>query len=78
MSCLSWNCRGLGNPRKVPVLKKEILSKGPTFVFLCETKVFVRELGRLVRKLGFECLGRSRLCYNGWGTPWGFGFVLEC
>ncbi|KAL8555032.1 hypothetical protein ACS0TY_003002 [Phlomoides rotata] len=55
MSCLFWNCRGLGNPRRVPALKKEILQKDPSFVFLCETKLCVRELEGVSRKLGFEC-----------------------
>lgn len=54
MSCIAWNCRGLRNPRKVPVLKNEIISKGPKFVFLCETKLFVRELAGVARKLGFD------------------------
>ncbi|KAL8479510.1 hypothetical protein ACS0TY_026419 [Phlomoides rotata] len=54
MSCLGWNCRGLGNPRKVPALKKEILSKGPGFVFLCEIKLLRVELEGVSRKLGFD------------------------
>ena len=39
MTCLSWNCRGLGNPRTVQVLRDLILSKRPKFVFLMETLV---------------------------------------
>lgn len=58
MSCLSWNYRGLGNPRKVQALKKIISSKGPSFVFLCETKLLRRELEGVSRKLGYTyCFG---------------------
>lgn len=53
MSFLGWNCRGLGNLQKVPALKREIAKKCPQFVFLCETKLLVRELNFLGNKLGF-------------------------
>lgn len=54
MSCICWNCRGLGIPRKVPVLKKEIILKGPEFVFLCETKLLCSELDRFARNVGMD------------------------
>ena len=39
MSCLSWNCRGLGNPQTKAELADLVGKKDPTFVFLMETKV---------------------------------------
>ncbi|KAL8509787.1 hypothetical protein ACS0TY_016850 [Phlomoides rotata] len=37
------------------VAKNEILKKDHSFVFLCETKLYVRELEAVARKLGFDC-----------------------
>jgi hypothetical protein len=37
MSCLSWNCRGLGNPRTVQELANMVRVKAPSAVFLMET-----------------------------------------
>ena len=39
MSLLSWNCRGLGNPRTVKALQKVINQQEPILVFLMETKI---------------------------------------
>ena len=39
MSLLSWNCRGLGNPRTVKALQKVINQQDPILVFLMETKI---------------------------------------
>ena len=39
MSCLSWNCRGLGNPQIVEKLIALIGNKAPKLVFLMETKI---------------------------------------
>ena len=39
MSLISWNCRGLGNPRTVKVLQKVIQCEEPILVFLMETKL---------------------------------------
>ena len=39
MNLLSWNCRGLGNPRIVRDLHHMVKEKKPTLVFLMETKV---------------------------------------
>ena len=37
MNCLSWNCRGLGNPCTVQELARLVRAKAPTAVFLMET-----------------------------------------
>ena len=39
MNLLSWNCRGLGNPRSVNALKEVIRIEKPKIVFLMETKL---------------------------------------
>ena len=39
MSLISWNCRGLGNPRTVKALQKVIQREEPILVFLMETKL---------------------------------------
>ncbi|XP_042969117.1 uncharacterized protein LOC122301806 [Carya illinoinensis] len=38
MSLLTWNCRGLGNPRSVRILRNLTKEKNPFLVFLMETK----------------------------------------
>ena len=37
MSCIIWNCRGLGNPLAIQELADLVLAKAPTLVFLVET-----------------------------------------
>lgn len=54
MSCLSWNCRGLGNPCAVQALQRLIFSKDPTIVFLCKTKSRVVCMERLRVKFQFD------------------------
>lgn len=39
MKCISWNCRGLGNPAAVRALKKILKQHCPDFVFLMETRL---------------------------------------
>ncbi|XP_031124166.1 uncharacterized protein LOC116026880 [Ipomoea triloba] len=56
MSTLSWNCRGLGNPRTVREVVDLVSRKKPEFVFLMETKVGRIHAERLRVKLGFEGL----------------------
>ncbi|XP_031104893.1 uncharacterized protein LOC116009862 [Ipomoea triloba] len=56
MSTLSWNCRGLGNPRTVREVVDLVSRKKPEFVFLMETKVGRLHAERLRVKLGFEGL----------------------
>ncbi|VFQ90108.1 unnamed protein product [Cuscuta campestris] len=56
MSTLSWNCRGLGNPRTVREIVDMVSTKKPNFVFLMETKVGREHAERVRVKLGFEGL----------------------
>ncbi|XP_060964189.1 uncharacterized protein LOC133033466 [Cannabis sativa] len=54
MSLLSWNCRGLGNPRVVQFLKEIVFQKRPTIIFLCETICKSDRVNYVKRLLGFE------------------------
>ena len=50
MSCLSWNCRGLGNPQTVDELVTLVGKKDPNVVFLMETKSMLKLLRKFVEK----------------------------
>ncbi|XP_042974710.1 uncharacterized protein LOC122306347 [Carya illinoinensis] len=55
MKHLSWNCRGLGNPRAVHDLCLLVREKKPNLVFLIETKLRTSKFDSIKRKLGFDC-----------------------
>ena len=63
---LSWNCRGLGNPRSVKALHVTVQRWKPDIVFLMETKSKVKHMERIKNKVGFAnglivpSRGRSR------------------
>ena len=65
MSCLSWNCRGLGHPRTVQVLVELAKHHNPSFIFLMETLCNREKLDQLKIQLGYiglfvvEMVGRS-------------------
>jgi len=58
MIALSWNCRGLGNPRAVRTLKELVHKEVPNVVFLIETKLpdfkFDFKLDRIRRLCHFD------------------------
>lgn len=56
MSCLSWNCRGLGNPRTIRDLYHLVNDKSPTLLFLIETKAKKERMHAMHCKMGFEGL----------------------
>ncbi|XP_059429046.1 uncharacterized protein LOC132162844 [Corylus avellana] len=56
MNLISWNCRGLGNPRAVRDLCQMVKEKRPTLLFLMETKSIKHKLEGVRTKLGFEGL----------------------
>lgn len=56
MSTLSWNCRGLGQPRTVRILAELVRSKKPMFIFLIETLCSRNKLERLKIQLGYDGL----------------------
>lgn len=51
MSIISWNCRGLGNPRTVQVLLDLVNNKKPNFVFLIETRCTSDKLSYLKTRM---------------------------
>ena len=75
MSCLSWNCCGLGHPRTVQVLLDLVRSKKSDFIFLMETMCSREKLESLKVKLGFDNLfnmdkvGRSGGLSLYWKSP---------
>ncbi|XP_042964718.1 uncharacterized protein LOC122298940 [Carya illinoinensis] len=54
MKILSWNCRGLGNPRTVHSLCFQTKEKDPDLVFLMETKLSQARATKVARKARFE------------------------
>ncbi|KAL9671576.1 hypothetical protein QQ045_009146 [Rhodiola kirilowii] len=66
MKILSWNCRGLGNPRSVRALSDLVRSSGPHVVGLIETKLQRGKLEWLKRKVGFSNgVEVARTCLGG-------------
>jgi hypothetical protein len=56
MNLLSWNCRGLGNPRTVRDLHQMVKERRPNFVFLMETMCSKQYMDRIKLRLGFDNL----------------------
>ena len=51
MSCLAWNCRGLGNPHAKRELEDLIQAQAPLIVFWSETWVDKEQLDRFKWKI---------------------------
>ena len=54
MSCLSANCRGLGNPGTVRELRNLAKQEGPKLLFVMETKISKKRTEKLCNSLGFS------------------------
>ena len=54
MNCLSWNCRGLGNPRTVRQLQDLASRFKPEIVVLMEVKINMEKMERIKVRLKFE------------------------
>lgn len=54
MSCLSWNCRGLGSPCAIRDLKELIRNQKPSIIFLMENRLMHCTFLSLKNKLGFS------------------------
>lgn len=66
MSCLSWNCRGVGSPRTVQVLKDLLNNHKPSFVFLIETLSFTKKIEEMRIHFGFDqCFSVDRVGRSG-------------
>ena len=53
MNSLSWNCRGLGNPRSVRALHDLVRRWKPKIVFLMETKSKIKRMEKIKNRIGF-------------------------
>ncbi|XP_019184779.1 PREDICTED: uncharacterized protein LOC109179736 [Ipomoea nil] len=67
MSTISWNCRGMGNPRTVRELTDLASRKKPDFIFLMETKVKRIHAERIRVSLVFDGLFNVDLTRLGGG-----------
>lgn len=67
MKLLSWNCRGLGNPRTVLELKDLVSSNKPSCIFLLEVKIARSRVERIKEQLGFQSLFYVNNVNNGGG-----------
>ncbi|XP_074360389.1 uncharacterized protein LOC141701635 [Apium graveolens] len=54
MCLLSWNCRGLGNPRAVRVLRDILKTHQPELIFLSETLSVGNKIAELSSMFGFS------------------------
>ncbi|KAL5752883.1 hypothetical protein ACOSQ2_023390 [Xanthoceras sorbifolium] len=54
MNLLSWNVRGLGNPRAVAKLRRVLKKFSPSLIFLSETKLRGSMANLLKVRLGFK------------------------
>ena len=73
MSLLSWNCRGLGNPRTVRELRHLVKEKKPRFLFLMETKIREYRMQRVRHKVGFD----GMFVVDPIGTSGGLAFLWK-
>lgn len=65
MSCLFWNCRGLGVPLTVLTLGDLLRAKHPELVFLSETRCLSRKIEFLKRKWNLNGVSVDRVCLSG-------------
>lgn len=56
MSCMSWNCCGLGNQTAIQVLVDLVHTKRPSVLFLMETYLNATGMEHIRIKLGFKGL----------------------
>jgi len=54
MSCLSWNCRGLGNVATIKELRELAKDVAPSVVCVLETQVHKTRVEGLKQALGFD------------------------
>lgn len=65
MSCLFWNCRGLGVPLTVLVLRDMIRAKNSDLVFLSETRSVQSKLESIKRQWNMFGVSVDRLGMSG-------------
>ena len=66
MSLISWNCRGLGNPRTIKALQKVIQREEPILVFLMETKLNKEKIEKVYKNASGQRLNcaKTSLCFS--------------
>ena len=76
---LSWNCRGLGNPRSVRALHIMVQRWKPDIVFLMETKSKVNRMEKIKNRIGFAngLIVPSRGRSGGLALFWNCGISLD-
>jgi exonuclease III len=75
MKLLSWNCKGLGNPRTVRALKKLIANNHPDIIFLMDTKlnnIPARFKDKFAASYSFYSID----CSSNWGRGKSGGIIL--
>jgi hypothetical protein len=76
MKILSWNCRGLGNPRAVRALLRLNRLENPHLVFLTETRLKDCEMVKIRLQCGFNsglfvsCAGQGKERAGGTALMW--------
>lgn len=73
MTILSWNCRGIGQPRTVQELVRLVHAHRPKIVFLCET----RQLQGVVEKLRWRLGLKKVVSFEGDGKGGGLAMLWE-
>lgn len=63
MSCISWNCRGVGNPRTIRALNDLLKDHNLSFPFLIETISFANMIEEL--RVHFGLFNVSQLIERG-------------
>lgn len=66
MSYISWNCRGVGNPRTVRALNDLIRDHKPSFIFVIETISIASRIEELRVRFSFEqCFSIDKIGRSG-------------
>lgn len=82
MNCISWNCRGLGNPRTVRALYDLIKDHKSSFLFLIETISVAKKIEEFRVRFGFDyCFSVDKVGRGGglavlWKRPLQFQMLL--
>ena len=74
MSCLSWNCRGLGGPETVRLLTDLVHEKKLEVIFLIETFCTSARISEIANKLNYE----GSYGVNCRGHSAGLGLIWRC
>ena len=54
MKIVSWNCRGLGNPKKVQIMKGIIKDVRPSILYIQETKLGDAEMISITNRFWYQ------------------------